>query len=809
MPVLFNNVHPDETDGSDALMNFMWLLVNNEPVEYRMIYELTTGGQAKLTAERAEKGLNTSALYGEWFTFFGAVKGNDAAGKTNTVSTAIEMEGYYNLEGKVFDPEEMLASMFFIICPNENPDGKMYNTRTNCNGFDLNRDGMFQTQSETRAITEMIAYYNPISMVELHGFVEAFQIEPCTPPHAPNIEYDLLIEHNTKASEALGNAAVSSSRVYNSYEMTNRDFFVTDEDGKAYWAEPWDDMTTNYTPQYAGLHGTMGNTVEVPEANEAGTDLLTYGLMGHCDYLMNNKKVLIVNQLKIFERCVNNTDADEMRKFFVDAYDTPGAEANLIRPRSEENNNYFPEYYIIPMDVENQRNLDAAYEMEAFFVRNGVKVSVLDEDVTVKGTTYKKGAMVLDMYQAKRAVISSALYDGVLLTEWDELYSEPITSFHMTRGFDCDEIRVKDAFKNKTTLLTSARTPQGAYVEKSDEVGVVVIMNNSVDAIAAVNELLQSGDRVGYIQNGDYATNFAVSPASYDKVKNNFVLTAYGTVSVQAAEIKNPTLYLAGRPAQLNFGFVDYDYQYGNYTYRHQEFAFVDQLGFVTTSDAAKADVILVNRTIGEAELAALTAQAKAGVPIIVMGANSTLAEIFEAVTADAEMKKAADDGLAFTANGIYDALTTVTYADANITVDSYRETQDFIMYGYGGNCFTSLPQGANALIIATKEDPMEGFISADALKTFKGSVLAFDYIEGEIDITAFANTLAHKAHQQDDYRYATNTIYGKMLGEVVVFGEGGAPPTGDGLPILFIVVLGSVAVLLVLTIRRKQRNAA
>ncbi len=32
--------------------------------------------------------------------------------------------------------------------------------------------------------------------------------------------------------------------------------------------------------------------------------------------------------------------------------------------------------------------------------------------------------------------------------------------------------------------------------------------------------------------------------------------------------------------------------------------------------------------------------------------------------------------------------------------------------------------------------------------------------------VTLFANTLTNKAHQQDDYRFAANAIYEKMLGE-------------------------------------------
>ena len=99
------------------------------------------------------------------------------------------------------------------------------------------------------------------------------------------------------------------------------------------------------------------------------------------------------------------------------------------------------------------------------------------------------------------------------------------------------------------------------------------------------------------------------------------------------------------------------------------------------------------------------------------------------------------------------------------MVTDKYVQENDTIMYGYGGHYISKVPKGAKVLIKVTKEDPMEGFMKASSLKKYKGSVQAIEYKKGKLDVTVFANTLTNKCHQQDDYRYASNTIFKHMLG--------------------------------------------
>ena len=65
------------------------------------------------------------------------------------------------------------------------------------------------------------------------------------------------------------------------------------------------------------------------------------------DFVAENKDRMYLNQLEFFRRGLENIDADTISPYFVSQYDDIGAEADKFRKKYEENNNFFPEYYII------------------------------------------------------------------------------------------------------------------------------------------------------------------------------------------------------------------------------------------------------------------------------------------------------------------------------------------------------------------------------------------------------------------------------------------------------------------------------
>lgn len=782
VPVMYSNIHANEVAAADGIMEFAWMLVNAATGDGKLSYNNLTGftaeGKTEFESEKAASKMAVPDLVKDSATYLGWLTGD------NSSSGIVDLDKYYEQETVNTTLDELLDNVFFILVPEENVEGRTYITREASNGYDLNRDNSFQTTEETQNMQKLIATFNPVSLTEFHGRVSAFQCEPCDPPHEPNFEYDLLAEHLIAGGEALGIAAVANNDTYNSYVIPQRDYLSDNGDGTTYWSDPWDDMSTSYTPQFAMLQGTVAYTVELPGYNDAGAQLVKYGCLGQANYIAGEKLGYIESQTEIFSRGVGNKNSDAYElvgQWLCDQNDVEGAESDLFRPEFDgenENGNFYPECYIIPLDGVNQTNLQAAGDMMEWLSRNDVKVLVTDKEFTYEGVSYPAGTMIVSMYQAKRSVANGVLYDGTLISNWTVLYSEGITTFNETRGFDMVTVTEPAAYKTIKAVcgewmdyddcLSYIANKIGSYFTgKAD--GYVIISNASEDSTAAVNALLKAGKSVGMVTDSesDFYGDFVCSYADWQSVSAKYVLSGTGLAEadVPAAKLitKAPTVYITGEVGPDDAGFKwtsRVNWSHGNWNYDR---AALELMGFETTSDPAKADLIMGASALDDAA----KAEVLAGTPYIGYGSSAARKNIF----GDALVRSAADG---------MDCLGYVTYPTTTLVNASYVMDEDDVLYGYGVGYFSKIPDGAQVLVkMDGSKTPTEGFIKmidadqkASAKAYLDGSVQAISYqgklsadAKNDVNVVYFANSLTHKVHQRDEYAFISNFAFSSLLG--------------------------------------------
>lgn len=775
IPIMFSNVHPDEIDGPDAIMEFLAAFVKENAAAYNTLTGFTEEGEKEFKDEMAAKGIRWSSLIESYVTGLGSITLDNispadydiSALHTDYASGAIDLNKYYTVETREFNIQDILDKVFFILVPTENPDGREMNTRCNGNGFDLNRDTLYQTQPETKAVARLIAQWNPAAFVEFHGYNNSFQIEPCTPPHAANVEVDLMMENAMKLGEAFGNAAVANNSSYNSYALCMRDYLVYDYayDDYSWDMYCWDELASQYTPQYSQLHGTIAFTVELPYSGDDGVKALKHGMLGFSQFVAENRKTIYINQLKCWLRGINNQDEESVREYYVDKFDNKGAEGDILRPINKENDNYFPEYYVIPLDTSSQKNLSEAASIQQYFIDNGIKLSMLKEDTSINGEPYSAGSLVIDMHQAKRNVANAMLSDGNLMTGWYGLSGSAVCNLPDLRGFDCYAVYTKGAFEGRLQYLKEPVKVEGVFT--GDKGFGVVIENDSLDAVLAVNSLLDTGHKVGFVTKGTYRGNFIISYKDYENIKDKYIVKATGVRTIEEAKvIKKPLVYVAGNAEDANQGLVCYD-DLMNTERSGDIYAIKEQMGFTITESIDKATVIAGSQVLTKSELEAV----KKGVPYIAYGSRAigTGDENDEGYENSSIMALLKDYGLKGENNWIYDALFNVKYSGNSLITASYESQGDNLMYGYGGNYFTAIPNGAAAIIYNTNEPPVEGFFPKESLKGFLGrgrNIQAFTFNTDQLKFTVFANSLTSKASQTDDYRYLSNSIYQYALCE-------------------------------------------
>lgn len=482
-----------------------------------------------------------------------------------------------------------LSKTIVYINPCQNPDGRIVDQRQNGNGFDLNRDFITLTQPETRATVAQLRALRPTVLLDLHGFVNPMLIEPCTIPHNPSLEYDLII----KWALPLARAMKSSLEQNTGLTAQIPYLYGTAEDKLGEVNEGWDDYGPYYTGQIAQQMGALGYTLETPYKTLDGVDAHYWTCVGMLRYVVQHRWGIMRDQAEIFRR------GD---KGLLDGRPWQGNMTDMLRPVPWGDPSFpysnvvgdvtFPWGYIVPVDGTLQRDTLQALKFVNHARSYGVEVHKATEPFSYEGTIYPAGTYVLRTRQPLRSLLNNMLWDGEDVKAKygvSSMYDISAWSLPESWGFDCVPAltRVAASLARVTTRQTVAGTVSGD--------GPVYWFDGSTNqAVAVVNEMLQRLYNVGMvtepvapyvaIPDGAFLIDVTDTPGAREYISR--AAKAYGIDFVDAGDV---TLDDVARLSKPNIA-VNVD----NQTY----WVLKNVLGFANVSNVASSPTVSNSNTL-------------------------------------------------------------------------------------------------------------------------------------------------------------------------------------------------------------------
>lgn len=658
LPVLVHNTHADEQPGIDIITGLFNTFATKEKVTF-----------------------NTT----------------DEAGNAKTVT---------------LDIPTLLNKFIFLFDFTENPDGDALNLRALANGLDPNRDASYQTNPEVRTVIQMINKWNPIALYDLHGFVKEFLIEPATPPHDPNFEYDLMSNLMLENAHHMGRAGVANSK-YNSYIIPKLD-----------WGDGWDDSFSGYTGVYAVYHGILGHTIEIPEGNEESYKAGRNAVLGGIDFLNQDPDRLLEMRLNFYLRGLNKTE-------------DPKAENELVGPNGEivgrvKNGRpkFFPDYYVIPMSLDKDNDAQEAFNMIDYFKRNGVLVKELKEDIG----NYKKGDLVIDMAQAKRGYANHILYKGSNESAWAAMYAELLVNFPDMRGFKSEPVFADGLFNGKLGEVTTTRATRTSEIDP--KAPYYVIANTSASAVKAVNQAIAQGKSVYLTDDG-----YIVDRDTFASLLPNYAI--YGDALYKVPS--GPTL----KPMKVYS--PNYHYNWAGVDAPAHTSLVLEKLGFQIVNTPEEADVVILESNRFDASIFGKK-------PTLVIGgeAMQKLEKLGVLTGFDAEKLKGGSD---------YEGLMKAIIDDQDPLTSGYKKNTLF--YSNSGNWIEKVPEHFKTLMsIAPSDYYIAGWWPHNDVLANK--VMA---ISGELmgqPLFVYAGNPTNRQHPVHFFRWVTNAIFGSKLASLM-----------------------------------------
>ncbi|WP_026582165.1 M14 family zinc carboxypeptidase [Bacillus sp. J33] len=405
------------------------------------------------------------------------------------------------------ETKNILENNILIFNVVQNPDGRVDATRFNGEGIDLNRDFITQSQPETQETVSLIKEWNPMVFLDTHGYVKNYApnkqglIEPCTPPHNPNYEYDLYQKWAYGQAEAMEAEIMGDKEQYtgNLYKNMEGAYIPLRDDSAG-----WDDYPPIFTPMYAMYHGAYGHTLEAPQNDEDGVRWMYNAIMGALKYATENKEEMITDQIEMFKRGIN-----------------------FDHPFHEEG--HFPKAYILPVNEEDPTVTNKAVN---HLIKNDIEVVQASKAFEAGGKSYPKGTYIVPMDQAKAGLANTMLWDGEDITN-DTPAMYDISAWSLPELWGFEAIAVQDDLNTVASKVNNVKE-QGSLNGK----GPYVIPNSSVKAVQLVNVLLKQGVEVKRDSEGNFYAE-AESSAISGAVKDSGLQIESGKVPADAEAIEH------------------------------------------------------------------------------------------------------------------------------------------------------------------------------------------------------------------------------------------------------------------------------
>ncbi|GLF93850.1 M14 family zinc carboxypeptidase [Streptomyces yaizuensis] len=402
---------------------------------------------------------------------------------------------------------ELLAKNRIHLNVSANPDGRVAGTRANAQGFDLNRDFITATQPETRAIRKIAIEKQPAVMLDLHGYVNGTLIEPTTPPHGENYEYDLFLKNSY--ANALGMEKAVNALGYTEAKDGVRPAEIPFRD----WAEGWDDWPPIFTPQYMPFQGAVAShTIEFPmrvnnrdydalpvaelrRRSAINTDIAGAAMRATLEYTRTHRGSLIADQIETFRRGA----AGEAQRT-ISPETVPGVPG--IGPEDVYTAT-FPRAYVIPAG-RGQRSAVAAARLVDHLVANDVRVERAVLPFRLDGTVHAAGSYVVDMRQPKRGIANVMLADGRDISA-DVAAMYDISGWSLGRLWGATVHRAERGELRLLSRTVREAAPTGSVAHRGD----LRLELSDPKELEAVNALLAQG--VAVRRTGDGAAIVAAS----------------------------------------------------------------------------------------------------------------------------------------------------------------------------------------------------------------------------------------------------------------------------------------------------------